>query len=123
MAALWFAKDLTEDNAKEKLHSTVPNFKKLGYDSVFNIYWKRRGVQGVGVGVKSVSEGKDFALFGYKAECESWIYAMAAALKAAEILASLLKLIPPKDSMHVTHTHIYHIYVQFLYMIQLETSI
>ena len=92
MQALWFAKDLTEDNAKEELHRTVPNFKKLGYDSVLNIYWVRRGVRGVGVGVKSVSEGKDFAFFGFKAECECWIYAMAAALKAAEIMASLLKL-------------------------------
>lgn len=90
LGVLNFSKDLTEDNAREELRKLVPDFTALGYDSKLNIYWVRRGVKGVGVGVTSKSEGLDYGFFGFKVCCDNWIYAIAAAIKAAELLATFL---------------------------------
>lgn len=88
---LRLTKDLTEDNAKEQLKDLVPDYKGLGYDGTLNIYWLRKGVKGTGVGVKSVSEGKDYAHFGFLSCSDNWIIAMATSIKAAEILAPYMQ--------------------------------
>ena len=85
---LRLAKDFTDENAKEELRKLVPDFKGLWYDSKLNIYWVRKGMKGVGVGVSSRSEGKDFAYFGFLTVCDNWIFAIAAAIKAAEIMVA-----------------------------------
>ena len=87
---LRLTKNLGEDNAKEQLRALVPDYKGLGYDGSLNIYWVRKGVKGTGVGVKSMSEGKDYAHFGFLSCCDGWIVAMATAIKAAEILVSYM---------------------------------
>lgn len=85
------ARHLQDDNAKDELRKLTTDFAAAGYDCSCNIYWNRRGQQGVGVGVKSKSEGKDIAFFGYKSMCDQWIYAIAAAIMAAEIYATFLQ--------------------------------
>lgn len=82
-------KDFTDDNAKENLKQMLhSNFRNPNFEFRMNIYWVRKGVWGAGVGLKSLKENKDFAFYGYKTWCDSWIYATAAAIKSSEILAS-----------------------------------
>lgn len=81
-------KDFTDDNAKDNLKQMVhPNFRNSEVAFRMNIYWYRKNVWGAGVGVKSLKENKDFAFYGYKTRCDSWIFAIAAAIKSADILA------------------------------------
>lgn len=86
------AQDLTGENARAYLKSKVPNWPGLGVGMLLNIYWVSRGVKGVGVGVTSKKQRCDFAFFGYKSECDSWIYAIAAAIKSADILATSMHI-------------------------------
>ena len=64
----------------------------------------QKGVKGIGCGVTSKTEGKDIAFFGYKAMCESWIYAIAAAIKSADLFVSFMRY----DVMvvHVTYINL-----------------
>ena len=79
-------KDLTDENARDTIKSMIPNFKKHAYECSLNIYWVRGKQLGVGVGVTSKTQKSDVAFFGYRSECDtSWIYAIAAAIKAAEL--------------------------------------
>lgn len=80
------AKDLNEDNARSVLRSMVPAFKTG--ECALNVYWVRRGIKGVGVGVTSRSEGNDFAFFGFRSISDDWILCIATALKAADMLVA-----------------------------------
>ena len=95
------AKDLTDENAREKLKAQVPKWSGLGVGMLFNIYWTSRGVKGVGVGVTSKKQQCDFAFFGYKSECDSWIYAIAAAIKSADILATSMHICSELFCLHL----------------------
>ena len=88
---LKMAKDLTDENAKETLRAKCYQFKAPGYDCVFNVYWVQKGVKGVGCGVTSKKENKDVAFFGYKTMCDSWIYAIAAAIKSADLFVTFMR--------------------------------
>lgn len=88
LAFLMSIKDCSEETAKDEIKKLLPNYTALGYDCSLNIYWVRRGVKGIGCGVKSKSENLDVSFFGFKAVCDSWIYAIAAAVKAADIHAT-----------------------------------
>eukprot|EP00435_Cladocopium_sp_Y103_P028100 s1890_g7.t1 len=85
---LKMAKDLTDENAKETLRSRV--CRTPGCGCVLNVYWVQKGVKGIGCGVTSKKENKDVAFFGYKSMCDSWIYAMAAALKSADLFVTFM---------------------------------
>lgn len=99
LAFLQKAKELTEENAKSELRSMVPAYGAKGYDCSLNIYWARRGVQGVGVGVKPKAEDKDIAFFGFKPVCDDWIFAITAAIKAGDIFAPLMQTNIPKKTI------------------------
>ena len=81
---------LTQLNAKEHLRKLVPEYKVLGYTAKLNIYWVRRKVQGVGVGITSITEGQDVGFIGFKPLSPNWITAIAAAIKAGDIFAAFL---------------------------------
>ena len=82
----------TDAEAKDALKADLPlsDYVKAGFN--LNIYWVRRGVKGVGSGVTSRAEGKDVGFFGYKAMCDDWVYAMAAALKSCDLFAPFMHL-------------------------------
>jgi hypothetical protein len=88
---LSMAKNLTDENAKENLRSEVHNFQAPGCGLVFNVYWVQKGIKGIGCGVKSKKENKDVAFFGYKSMCDSWIYAIAAAIKSAQLYVTFMR--------------------------------
>ena len=81
-------KSCTEETAKDEIKKLLPNYHECGYDCSLNIYWARRGVKGIGCGVKSKSENLDVSFFGFKTICDSWVFAIAAAIKAADIHAT-----------------------------------
>ena len=86
-------KDLTDENAKDEIKHMMPNnYGAFGYECSLNIYWARRGVKGVGCGVKSKVEQCDVSFFGFKCMCESWIFAIAAATKAADIYVAWMHI-------------------------------
>ena len=89
---LVLSKDFTEENAKEELRKMIPDHRAAGCDCSLNIYWQQKGVKGIGVGAKSASEGKDVGLWGYKTMCISWIFAIAAAIKAGDIYVTFMHL-------------------------------
>lgn len=84
------SKDFTDDNAKEKLQEIMPNYQNCGVDCRLDTYWKRKKVQGVGVGVFSKGEQKNVGFFGFRMLTDNWVYAIAAAIKAGDILATLM---------------------------------
>ena len=84
------SRELTEENAKVELKKMIPDHKTAGCDCSLNIYWQQRGVWGIGVGAKSSSEGKDVGFWGYKAMSDSWIFAIAAAMKAGDIYVTFM---------------------------------
>lgn len=88
---LSMAKNLTDENAKENLRSEVHKFQAPGCGLVFNVYWVQKGIKGIGCGVKSKKENKDVAFFGYKSMCDSWIYAIAAAIKSAQLYVTFMR--------------------------------
>ena len=81
-------KDVPEENAKTALRSMLPNYSANGFDCSPDIYWVRKGVKGIGCGVRCQSEGKNVGFFAYRAQCNSWIFAIAAAIKSADILVT-----------------------------------
>lgn len=81
-------KTMTEENAKDNLRKLVPEYKVLGYTAKLNIYWVRRKVKGVGVGITSLTEGQDVGFIGFKPYCPNWVTAIAAAIKAGDIFAT-----------------------------------
>ena len=91
-AFLMQTKDFTDDNAKEKLQEIMPNYTNCGLDCRLDIYWKRKEVLGIGVGVFSKKE-KNVGFFGFRFLTDYWIYAIAAAIKAGDILATLMHTI------------------------------
>ena len=84
------SKDFTDDNAKEKLQEIMPNYQTYGVDCRLDTYWKRKKVQGVGVGVFSKGEQKNVGFFGFRMLTDNWVYAIAAAIKAGDVLATLM---------------------------------
>lgn len=87
---LMASKDLTDENAKEELKKMIPDHKAAGCDCSLNIYWKQKGMWGIGVGAKSASQGKDVAFWGYKSMSDSWIFAIATAMKACDIYVAFM---------------------------------
>ena len=92
IAFLEKAKDFTDENAKASLKALLPNYSANGFDCSPDIYWERKGVKGIGCGVRCQSEGKNVGYFGYRVQCDSWIYAIAAAIKSADIFVTFLHL-------------------------------
>lgn len=91
-AFLEVAKDLTDENARATLKSLLPNYGAHKFDCSPDIYWERKGVKGIGCGVRCQSEGKNVGYFGYRVQCDSWIYAIAAAIKSADIFVTVLQI-------------------------------
>ena len=81
-------KGVSEDDAKSTLKAMLPNYSANGFDCSPDIYWVRKGVKGIGCGVRCQSEGKNVGFFGYRAQCNEWIFALAAAIKSADILVT-----------------------------------
>ena len=81
-------KGVSEDDAKSTLKAMLPNYSANGFDCSPDIYWVRKGVKGIGCGVRCQSEGKNVGFFGYRTQCNEWIYAIAAAIKSADILVT-----------------------------------
>lgn len=92
------SKDFTDDDAKEKLQEMMPNYQNCGVDCRLDTYWKRKNTMGVGVGVFSKGEQKNVGFFGFRTLTDNWIYAIAAAIKAGDILATLMHIRP--DSLY-----------------------
>jgi len=81
-------KDVKDEDAKATLKAMLPNYGANGFDCSPDIYWVRKGVKGIGCGVRCQSEGKSVGFFAYRAQCNSWIFALAAAIKSADILVT-----------------------------------
>ena len=90
LAFLEAAKDFTDENARASLKGLLPNYGAHNFDCSPDIYWERKGVKGIGCGVRCHSEGKNVGYFGYRVQCDSWIFAIAAAIKSADIFATFL---------------------------------
>ena len=79
---------VSEDDAKSTLKGMLPNYSANRFDCSPDIYWVRKGVKGIGCGVRCESEGKSVGFFAYRAQCNDWIFAIAAAIKSADILVT-----------------------------------